>query len=174
MSVITSVAVSYPAIGTMTMPKGFPYREVFLHGRPKHDKYSHFRIRHPEMPCSRRAKLFAPFDALKWFDERIAAKEVVYEQKRQLSEPEKEELNRKLAILYRLTFNKRIAERNRPMATVTFYSPCHDKENESYGSEGIYREISGIVTRVDPVIHKTVTVDGQELALEDIIFLQLL
>ena len=168
MTAITS-AVPYPAIGMMAMPEGFRYKDVFLHGRPKHDKCSHFRIRHPEMPCSRRAKLFAPFDALKWFNERIAAKEVLYEQKRQLSETEKEELDRKLAILHRLTFNKKAAERNRALATVTFYSPCGDEENDAYRSEGIYRKITGIVTRVDPVLDKTITINGQTLAMEDLV-----
>jgi len=168
MSAITISTNVYPVIGMMTMPEGFPYKEVFLHGRPKHDKYSHFRIRHPEMPCSKRAKLFAPFDALKWFHERIAAKEVVYEQKRQLSETKKEELDRKLSMLHRLTFNKKSAVKNRPLVTVTFYYPCSDEENDAYGSGGIYREITGIVTRVDPVIEKTVTINGQILAIEDL------
>ena len=166
---MTSIStVSYPAIGMMTMPEGFPYKEVFLHGRPKHDKNSHFRIRHPEMPCSRRAKLFAPFDALKWFNERIAAKEVLYEQKHLLSETEKEELDRKLAILHKLTFSKKAAEKNRPLVRMTFYCPCNDEENDAYGSEGIYREITGIVTHVDPVIERTVTINGQILAIEDL------
>jgi len=169
MSAITIPTTPYPAIGMMAMPEGFRYKEVFLHGRPKHDKYSHFRIRHPEMPCSRRAKLFAPFDALKWFNERISAKEVLYEQKRQLSESEKEELDRKLAILHRLTFNKKSAMKNRPLVTVTFYSPCDDEENDAYGHEGTYQKITGVVTQVDPVIDKTIAINGMIVEMEDLV-----
>ena len=162
----------FPVIGYMPMPADFPYKKIMQMGRPKHDTYSEFGIRHPSMPCSRRAKIFAPFDALKWFNERIAAKEVLYGQKRRLSESEKEELDRKLAMLYKLTFNKRAAKKNQPLVSVTFYSPCDDEENDAYGSEGIYRVITGVVTRVDPVIDKTVTINGQVLAVEDLVAIE--
>ena len=33
------------AIGMMTMPAGFKYREVFLKGKPRHDRMDAFRIR---------------------------------------------------------------------------------------------------------------------------------
>ena len=56
------------AIGVMSMPAGFRYRETFLKGRPRHDRFDAFRIRHPSMDVGKRAKLFAPFDALRGFD----------------------------------------------------------------------------------------------------------
>lgn len=64
---------SFPEVGSMHMPADFPHRDLFLKGRPQHDPLSLFRIRHPRMPCSRRAKIFAPFDALKGFSEMIGA-----------------------------------------------------------------------------------------------------
>ena len=63
------------AIGMMAMPADFRYREVFLKGRPKHDRLDAFRIRHPQMDVGKRAKIFAPFDALSGLHERLAQAE---------------------------------------------------------------------------------------------------
>ena len=49
----------------------FPYRDVLERGRPEHTADDAFRIKHPSMPCSRRAKIFAPFDPLEGFDEAL-------------------------------------------------------------------------------------------------------
>ncbi len=62
--------------GKKAMPADFRYREVFLKGKPQHDRFDPFRIRHPSMDRGRRAKIFAPFDALRGFREAIAAKDV--------------------------------------------------------------------------------------------------
>ena len=59
-------------IGYMPMPADFRYRSVFLHGRPKHEKYDDFWRCHPPMNIVHRAKIFAPFDALAGFSECIA------------------------------------------------------------------------------------------------------
>ena len=62
-------------VGTMEMPPGFSYREVFLKGKPRHEQYDAFSVRHPKMDAGRRAKIFAPFDALKGFSDELAASE---------------------------------------------------------------------------------------------------
>ena len=67
------------AIGVMAMPVNFRYREVFLRGKPRHDRCDPFRIRHPSMDRRKRAKIFAPFDALRGFSEAVASKDVLYE-----------------------------------------------------------------------------------------------
>ena len=72
------------SIGVMAMPANFRYREVFLKGRPRHDRYDPFRIRHPSMDRGHRAKIFAPFDALKGFNEAVSAKDVLYEDRIEL------------------------------------------------------------------------------------------
>ena len=59
------------AIGVMAMPADFRYRDVFLKGKPQHDRYDLFRIKHPRMATGRRAKIFSPFDALKGFSEAV-------------------------------------------------------------------------------------------------------
>ncbi len=68
-----------PPLGEIPMPDGFLYKEVFLRGQPRHIRTDLFRIRHPSMDTGRRAKLFAPFDALAGFSEAIAAKTGPYE-----------------------------------------------------------------------------------------------
>ena len=60
-------------IGFMPMPPAFPHRDVFLHGRPRHLPYDDFWIRHPPMDSGHRAKIFAPFSALRGFDDCIRA-----------------------------------------------------------------------------------------------------
>ena len=67
---MTASAVS-PALGYMPMPAAFSHKTVFLHGRPIHQKYDDFWIRHPPMNIRHRAKIFAPFAALRGFDECI-------------------------------------------------------------------------------------------------------
>lgn len=63
-----------PVPGSMQMPDGFKYKEILRRGRPRHEKYDSFWLKHPPMPPSRWAKIFAPFDALDGFDERIEEK----------------------------------------------------------------------------------------------------
>ena len=66
------------AIGVMPMPEDFKYAGVFRKGKPQHDFYDTFRIRHPKMAAGKRAKIFAPFDALTGFSEAICAKDIEY------------------------------------------------------------------------------------------------
>ena len=136
-------------LGAMQMPAGFKYRDIFMRGRPRHEKYDSFYIKHPPMPASRWAKIFAPFDALDGFDERIQSKTVLYEEKRRLSEGEIDELNRKLCRLHDLTRNGRLARKNRPAVTITYFSPCMDIENDWYGTGGKYEESIGTVLNVE-------------------------
>lgn len=70
-----------PELGHMEMPPDFPYREVLQKGKPRHDRLDPFRIRHPQMDPGRRAKIFAPFDALKGFSD------VIRETRRKTDDP---------------------------------------------------------------------------------------
>ena len=122
------------------MPANFRYAEIFRRGRPRHGKpgvlstYDAFYIKHPPMSPLRRAKLFAPFDALAGFGGRIAAKEVLYKERKILTEEEKEELDRRLAVIHRLAPDTRTAQKNRLSIEVTYFSPCEDPVSESFGS----------------------------------------
>ena len=135
-------------IGDMAMPADFKYKDVFLKGQPPHETFDPFRLRHPSMDPGRRAKIFAPFDALTGFDDAVAAKEVLYEFRRELSDEEKEELDRRLGILHCLTRNGRVARENAVPVDVTFYVPCADKDSFSYGFRGRHITVSGVCRKV--------------------------
>lgn len=153
----------------MTMPANWGYADVFLRGYPRHERFDSFRLRHPSMDNGRRAKIFSPFDALKGFSEAVAAKEVLYEFKRELSEEEKEELNRRLGVLQKLTYNGRMARANKVTASITYYVPCSDKDNFSYGYRGQYLTETGIVWRIGM---RDVTIGEKRIPLVDIVAIE--
>jgi len=119
------------------------------------------------MDPAHRAKIFAPFDALAGFGECIAGKEIKYREKRSLSEGEKEELDRKVAVLRRLTVNGNAVRKNRPDITVCCFSPCMDPDSSAYGTGGVYESVTGICQKVDDV-SRTITVGDRILAIDDI------
>lgn len=155
-------------IGAMTMPVDFKYREVFLKGRPRHERFDDFWRKHPPMSTQRWAKIFSPFDALEGFDEYILSKEVMYTERRILSSEEKEKLNDALNHLHSLTYNSRVARLNQPQASVTYFVPCVDEHSEWYGIGGRYETVAGIVSRVDPLVEKVLVIDDQTIPLDTI------
>ena len=72
---MSNTSVSVTCVGYMPMPAAFKYHDVYLHGRPRHQRYDRFWRKHPPMDHRQRAKIFAPFDALNGFDEAIAETE---------------------------------------------------------------------------------------------------
>ena len=90
---------------------------------------------------------------------------------RELSENEKEDLNRKLLILQKLTYNSVAAKMSAPLATITYFSPCTDPESDSFGSGGRYITITRVVSKVDP-IGEVITLDGMELQFQDLLSIQ--
>lgn len=73
-------------LGYMPMPDNFKYRKVFLAGRPRHEASDDFRLRHPSMDLSRRARIFAPFDALRGFRFAIMEQEVLHAESLRMEE----------------------------------------------------------------------------------------
>jgi hypothetical protein len=158
----------------MSMPANFRYAEIFRRGRPRHGKpgvlstYDAFYIKHPPMNSLRRAKLFAPFDALAGFGGRIAAKEVLYKERQILTEEEKEELDRRLAVIRSLAPDTRTARKNRIRIEVTYFSPCEDPESESFGSgRGQYRTVAGIVRKID-LLKRRILVEDESIDLDTV------
>ena len=64
-----------PVLGYVPMPDGFKDRDVFAKGRPRHRLTDPFGSRHPSMDTAKRAKIFAPFDALRGFSAALLAEE---------------------------------------------------------------------------------------------------
>ena len=156
------------SIGLMSMPPGFKYRDVFLKGPPKHEKYDSFLIRHPRMDVGKRAKIFAPFDALRGFDFAIMCKNELYEDKAELGPEDEAELSRRLEILHNLTWNSRMARANRVQVSVTYYEACGDENHEDYLRKGQYKTITGTCMNVDAEVTKTILVDSSRIAIADI------
>lgn len=156
------------AVGAMAMPVDFRYKEVFLKGKPQHDRFDPFRLKHPRMESGHRAKIFSPFDALKGFNEAVASKNVIYEHMIELCQDDREELDRRLQILKNLTWNSRMARINRAYVSVTHYVVCSDENNEAYGERGLYKETSGICWNVDSDITHTILIDEERISFENI------
>ena len=150
------------------VPVDFPYLNTLLLGRPRHTMDDFF-FRHPQMDQGKRAKVFAPFDALDGYGESISEKNTVYTDKIILDESEKEELNRRLTILHHLTYNSRLAKANRVIVTVEYYIPCTDEHSFACGLRGQYRTETGVVWKVDMDGTRTIRVDQTPVPFDDIL-----
>ena len=138
-----------------------------MQGRPQHEM-DEFAFRHPRMDQGKRAKIFAPFDALDGYGESVSSKNIVYTDPVIQDESEKEELNRRLTILHHLTYNSRMAKANRVIVTVRYYAPCTDEYSFSCGIRGQYEEVTGIVRKVD-MENQTIAIGQCAVSFDDIL-----
>ena len=148
-------AAAYGNIGVVPMPLDFRRAEIFLRGRPRHgipgriSTYDAFYRKHPPMDTARRAKIFAPFDALRGFNEAVSSKEILYEERRELTESEKEELDRRLGNLLQMTAEHAEHPHGRIPVRITYFLPCRDPEHEAFGRRGTYRTVAGSLLKID-------------------------
>ena len=147
------------------MEDEFKYRAVLQKGKPVHDQY--FYLRHPSMPCRKRAKIFAPFAALKGFEEEVQSKDIIYVRKRLPDIDEVNELNKKLVLLQKLTKNSRAAGMDGVTAEVEYYIPCSDPHNEAFRVKGVYETTAGTVSFVDPY-RQILRINEQDIRFDDI------
>lgn len=175
---MNEMKVQRPVLGAASMPADFRYMDVFTQKRPRHEPFDPFMLKHPQMDPGHRAKIFSPFAALKGFSEIIASKEILYEPKKELDEEQMDELNRRLVILHNLTWNSRMARKNRPMVRVRYFCPCTDENSFFlYNSDnplaaGRYEEIAGMCRKVDAEVRRIIQIEDQEIALEEIIAIE--
>lgn len=106
----------------------------------------HVSSKRPQMTLENRAAQFAPFSALTGYSEAIKETGRLTNKKIEIDEEEKIILNTKLQIL-----NENI--KNKPEITIT----CFIKDKTKSG--GIYKEITGII--------KKINIYDQEILLED-------
>ncbi len=158
-------------IGDHSVPPDFKYGEVLEKGMPEHDEY--FYMKHPHMPNGKRAKIFAPFSALRGFEEEVDSKKVLYEKKRELDADAYYELNDCLVRLDDLTKTGRLARQNRVRAAVEYYVPCRDEHHEAYGIKGRYVSIEGVVRKVDRYGQRLI-VDEETICFSDIYRIEIL
>ena len=160
-------------IGDMRMPDGFGHRDAFGRGRPEHDQYDLFSIKHPRMDVGHRAKIFAPFDALRGFGDAIASKDVLYEDFAAPEQDDLDELNRTACRIRELITDSRAAARLQLRVSAVYFEPCRDASNDAYAVRGQYRSVSGICTGIDAEVSGTITIGGERIALEDIVRLEI-
>jgi len=105
----------------------------------------------PRMPRLNRAKLFAPYDALKPFESTVHAKDTVYVRRKELSEFAQECLDQRLRCLER-----------GDVVTVTWF-----QATETDMDSGQYITSTGTVTKIDR-IYRVIYLDKQAIPVRDI------
>ena len=158
----------YDDIGETDKSIDSEYIQISEKGKPQHTKFDDFYRKHPFMDVGKRAKIFAPFAALRGFEGCILDKEVQYQPKIILDEEVTDEIAQQLEVLHRLTINSRAARKNHVVVSVTYFIPCSDKNHEAYGYYGQYVTVTGVCKKVDDTITHTITVGGLVISLDNI------
>ena len=115
--------------------------------------------KHPRMPVSERAAIFSPFAALSGHAGAIAETARLTDQRMELDEDTRAELDRRQAVLL-----EHIAEQ--PEVTVTWFQPDERKDG------GAYVTVTGRLKRIDPVERVMTLQDGTSIPLEDVVGLE--
>lgn len=115
----------------------------------------HVSTRHPQMPTLDRAAQFSPFAALTGYEEATKETARVTEQRRELDEQEKINLNNRLYILWE---NRCI----QPQAEITYFIP--DKRKEG----GLYTTVTGAIFKLDEYTRLITLMDGTQIPLDEV------
>ncbi len=112
--------------------------------------------RHPKMPMSKRAAQFSPFAALTGYEEAVQETARLTEERHELDEYEKEELDRKLQILASHL-------PDRCPTSFTYFEPDTRKEG------GAYHTVTGIIHRMNSYNQTVLLTDGTVIPIHQII-----
>ncbi len=115
--------------------------------------------RHPRMPISDRAAIFSPFAALSGHSAALAETARLTDQKIELDEDTKAELDRKQAVLL-----EHIGEQ--PEVMVTWFQSDERKDG------GAYVTVTGRLRKIDEAERALVLLDGTRVPLEDVMELE--
>ena len=111
--------------------------------------------KHPRMPISERAAIFSPFAALSGHSAALAETARLTDQKIELDEDTKAELDRKQAVLL-----EHIGEQ--PEVMVTWFQSDERKDG------GAYVTVTGRLKKIDEVGRTLTLLDGTSIPLEDV------
>lgn len=114
----------------------------------------HVSRRHPQMSLYNRAAQFAPFAALSGHDDAIEETARLTEARRELTQGERDILNRKLNWLLQRDDN--------PIVEITYFQP--DKRK----SGGRYCTVTGTLKKIDDIEGKLLLRDGTSISFSDI------
>ena len=115
--------------------------------------------RHPRMPIRERAAIFSPFAALSGHGAAIAETARLTEQRIELDEDTRAELDRKQAVLL-----EHMDEQ--PEVTITWFQPDERKDG------GAYLTATGRLKKLRELERLLVLADGTEIPLEDVVALE--
>ena len=146
----------------------FPYLQALFQQRPRH-RMDEFEFQHPPMEREKRAKIFAPYDALDGYSDTVKKKNIEYVEKVYLDESQLEELNRRLVILHGLTRTARLAKQNHVVVTAAYYVPCADRHSFACGVRGQYLTVTGMARKVDCDLTRTLLIDDTAVSFEDLL-----
>ena len=118
----------------------------------------HVSEKHPQMPLADRAAQFSPFAALTGYDAAIVETARPTDARRELSEEQKQIINRKLHDLQEHI-------QSAPCVTVVFFQPDVRKAG------GTYRTVSGCVKKVNDYLAVVEMADGLSIPFQDILSL---
>ena len=141
---IPVIASAYITLDGRRIPWDFPYISTLLHGRPAHDGDA-FYYRHPPMEQGKRAKIFAPFDALDGHSAAIHGKERRFQERRVLSEEELRLLNAKLNRLFELCPNSKAARERQLVLRVRHFRANALPATDWRAGQGEYVEQIGVL-----------------------------
>ena len=131
-----------------------PYEKILLAERPIHLQDA-FSAKHPPMPREKRAKLFAPFDALAGYGEALGEQEVIYQEREVLSEEARQELDKKLDFLRNVYHERRQGTKyvGGSLAAKAFEPPCvtirYYEDVPGQDGRGMYHTFSGGGVKID-------------------------
>ena len=111
--------------------------------------------KHPRMPVSERAAIFSPFAALSGHAGAIAETARLTDQRIELDEDTRAELDRRQTVLL-----EHIAEQ--PEVTVTWFQPDERKDG------GAYLTATGRLKKLDEIQRVLVLTDGTKIPLDDV------
>lgn len=115
------------------------------------------KSKHEPMPMSDRAAQFSPFAALTGYGDAIDETARLTDRRIELSEEERAELDYKQQYLATL---------DAPTVTVTYFVPDERK------SGGAYVTHTGVLKRVDEVERMMVFVDGTQVPLDEVVWIE--
>ena len=125
-----------------------PYDDIIHLPHPTSSK-------HPRMPIADRAAIFSPFAALAGHSAAIAETARLTNQKAELDEDARAELDRRQAVLL-----EQIGQQ--PEVTVTWFQPDERKDG------GAYVTTTGWLKKIDEIERGLVLTDGTRIPLEDV------
>ena len=118
----------------------------------------HVSSRHPQMPMMNRAAQFSPFAALTGYEDAVRETARLTDEKIELDEYEKEELDRKIQWL-----GSHLDE-HIPVS-ITYFQPDDRKAG------GTYEEIVDTVRKISVYEHEILLTGGKRIPMEDILLL---